>query len=183
MADNCIFTGQTTNVRVEATYSIPTGSCCTSICTCNVTTEASCGGTWYSGESCPGSCPSCPPTAVCCDGISCSLTYEVNCNGTWLSGESSCGGSPCSGACCDGVGGCTTTTEGGCGDTYKGDGTSCATEDICAVRGSCCLPDFGGCQLLLETECTTASGEYGGDNTTCTPSPCPFGHGGPIVVG
>lgn len=184
MADNCALTCKSTDVWIEAPYSIPTGSCCTGICTCNVTIESACAGTWTNGESCPGSCPACPPLRACCNGTSCTLTYEINCTGTWKSGTSSCAGNPCDGACCDGVGGCVLTNEAGCtgGDVYKGDGTECTTPEICDPSGACCLPDFGGCSLLTSVACSTAGGDYEGDDTTCTPSPCPFGHGGPIVI-
>lgn len=181
MAD-CKVVGKTTNVYITAEYTATTGACCTGVCTCNVTTEANCSGTWYTGQSCPGSCPSCPPKRACCTGGgSCSLEYEVNCTGTWKSSETSCSPNPCQGACCDGES-CTSTTEGGCAHTYKGDGTECSTPDICALSGACCLPNFGGCSLLTSAACSTASGVYEGDDTTCTPSPCPVGHGGPIVI-
>lgn len=184
MADKCKLTCETTNVWIEATYTLPTGTCCTGICTCNVTTEAACGGTWNEGESCQGSCPSCPPTGACCTGGgSCSVVYEQNCNGTWKGDGTNCTPNPCQGACCDGVGGCTQTTEGGCADTYKGDGTLCTTPNICDPSGACCLADFGGCELKTELDCDSVGGSYQGDSTTCTPSPCPFGHGGPIFVG
>lgn len=185
-ANHCELTCYTTNVKIDATYTIPTGACCTGICTCNVTTQAACSGTWYQGQSCPGSCPACPPTGACCNGTNCTITYEVNCNGTWKGAGTNCTGNPCDGACCDGVGGCRLTDEAGCsgpGEVYRGDGTECTTQGICDPSGACCAADFGGCSLQTEANCNAQSGTYQGDDTTCTPSPCPFGHGGPIFVG
>jgi hypothetical protein len=182
--NHCALNGKIQSIVIEAPYSIPEGTCCTGICTCNVTTQANCTGTWYSGQTCPGSCPACPPSRACCTGgATCNLTYEVNCSGTWKSGISSCAGNPCDGACCDGAS-CSLTDEAGCvgPNVYKGDGTECTDPDICEPSGACCLPDFGGCSLMTSSNCSAAGGTYDGDDTTCTPSPCPFGHGGPILI-
>ena len=39
-------------------------------------------------------------------------------------------------------------------------------------RGRCCFPN-GSCQVLREAACNEAGGIYGGNDTTCTPNPCP----------
>jgi spore coat protein A len=41
-----------------------------------------------------------------------------------------------------------------------------------ATTGACCFSD-GSCQILSQTNCTTQSGVYQGNGTTCTPNPCP----------
>jgi hypothetical protein len=38
------------------------------------------------------------------------------------------------------------------------------------VTGACCVA--GVCSVLTPAACATASGEYKGDNTACTPNPC-----------
>ncbi|MCC7143882.1 MAG: hypothetical protein IT349_17425, partial [Candidatus Eisenbacteria bacterium] len=38
--------------------------------------------------------------------------------------------------------------------------------------GACCLAD-GSCVIASAADCATASGTYQGDNTACTPNPCP----------
>jgi spore coat protein A len=38
--------------------------------------------------------------------------------------------------------------------------------------GACCVPD-GSCVTVTSNQCTQLGGAYHGDNTSCTPSPCP----------
>ena len=53
--------------------------------------------------------------------------------------------------------------------------TQCSTP--CPVTpvltGACCFPT-GGCTILSAADCATAGGAYQGDNTTCSPNPCPL---------
>jgi len=49
----------------------------------------------------------------------------------------------------------------------------CVKVDVVAappVTGACCVA--GVCSVLTPAACATASGEYKGDNTACTPNPC-----------
>ncbi|MEK6644012.1 MAG: multicopper oxidase domain-containing protein [Planctomycetota bacterium] len=39
------------------------------------------------------------------------------------------------------------------------------------INGACCLGD-GSCQVLTQSNCTSQSGTYQGNGTTCTPNPC-----------
>ncbi|MBY0310643.1 MAG: lamin tail domain-containing protein [Phycisphaerales bacterium] len=39
--------------------------------------------------------------------------------------------------------------------------------------GACCNNTTGACSVVLATGCSATSSTYQGDNTTCTPSPCP----------
>jgi spore coat protein A len=41
-----------------------------------------------------------------------------------------------------------------------------------AAVGACCIPD-GSCVTVTSNQCTQLGGVYHGDNTSCSPSPCP----------
>ncbi len=46
---------------------------------------------------------------------------------------------------------------------------------VCAgvFQGACCVASTGGCTLQTTSNCTAAGGTYQGDNTVCSPNPCP----------
>ncbi len=44
-------------------------------------------------------------------------------------------------------------------------------------QGACCVPNpygYGTCSVTTEVSCTGGGGTYQGDDTTCSPSPCPY---------
>ncbi|MGE3181150.1 MAG: hypothetical protein AB7N71_05925 [Phycisphaerae bacterium] len=80
------------------------------------------------------------------------------------------------GACCAMNMSCTELNETDCfnsGGEYRGDGTMCATMDICApLTGACCIVGTGCLDATLEDDCTNMGGDYQGDNTVCGPNTC-----------
>src|SRR6185503_15700077 len=73
---------------------------------------------------------------------------------------------------------CTITTAADCQfpNIYQGDGTSCVPNNPCIPQGACCLfdPAIGEyCQVMAAYLCQNMGGTYLGDNTPCTPPPCP----------
>ncbi len=136
-----------------------------------------------------GSCSGLAPAPACI------ATTQSDC--TTLGGTFTLGGSCPTGACEDGMGGCTIETEEAClnaGSTYNGDGTPCPqtgscsgltpapaciqTTDIdCAnlggvftVDGVCptgACDNVGGCTVETEADCLTAGGTYNGDGSMC----------------
>ena len=55
-------------------------------------------------------------------------------------------------------------------ETAFGAGASLATMPL---TGACCDPTAGTCSILGQATCTSGGGVYQGDNTTCSPNPCP----------
>jgi spore coat protein A len=46
------------------------------------------------------------------------------------------------------------------------------TYSVSGPSGACCVPG-SGCTVVSPTQCTTLGGTYQGNNTTCSPDPCP----------
>ena len=58
---------------------------------------------------------------------------------------------------------------------YSTSGTGCYKLFVtCAppATGACCVAG-GACQIMTQAACGTAGGAYQGDNTSCSPNPCP----------
>jgi spore coat protein A len=84
------------------------------------------------------------------------------------------------GSCCDGAGGCTVTTEAGCGGSYGGDGSTCEPNPC---QGACCLGD-GSCQdSRTLAECAALAGSYQGDDSLCMDVVCPILTGACCIPG
>jgi len=136
-----------------------------------------------------GSCSGLTPAPACIE------TTQSDC--TTLGGTFVEGGNCPTGACDDGMGGCTIETEDAClmaGGTYNGDGSACpvvgscsglmsapacvqSTDVDCAMLGGMFTADgmcpTGACTVgmicTVETEedCVNNAGTYDGDGTTC----------------
>ena len=78
------------------------------------------------------------------------------------------GGGSQQGACCDGDGLCSDTTQANCSGTWHS-GTSCATYTCPQPTGACCASN-GSCTVTTQAGC---DGTWKGASTTCTPNPCP----------
>lgn len=142
--------GANGKVQLEATYTVPTGRCCTGVGeeTCNVTTQAACTGTYAGdGTSCTwvqagvaNVLNACKGWGACCeDTETCIYKNEAECSGqTYLGDSSSCNGDPCadpSGSCCRGSV-CIVTTEGNCADGNWTQGETCSAGDCPQGTGS-----------------------------------------------
>ena len=140
----------TGKVQLEATYTVPTGRCCTGT-SCAVTTEAACGG-YYAGDG--STCSSspwgpvnyitnqCDDLGACCNGTTCTMTNPGDCTGSYVSGSGqnwgACGSDPCTnptGSCCRGSR-CTVTTESSCSDGNWSSGGTCSEGDCPQGTGS-----------------------------------------------
>lgn len=167
------------------------GACCSTVFGCFDTTPANCSSLPHSsffngdGTTCDQIDP-CP--GLCCAGAthnSCvSERTPAECNdlpgGVFIGyGSEFCGANTCTnvgttGACCLTSGGCALTSANGCtavGGTFSA-GVACANAP-CAPRGACCRLD-GTCQAnATEADCLSINGTYHGDDSLCTPNPCP----------
>ena len=90
----------------------------------------------------------------CCGGSSgsCCTASQYCCDGT-------CESTPCTGACCDPVFGCTQSTEENCtgsGVVFKGYGVPCA-------------PDPCLCELFWDCPCSATEGYTNADSISCCP--------------
>lgn len=116
--------------QIEATYSDPSGTCCTGE-SCAETTESGCGAVWTEDATCISGTidNTCKASGGCCIDVStCELrNYDDQADCTYLGDETTCAGDPCAdpmGECCRG-GVCTPTTEGNCADGVWSTGGTC----------------------------------------------------------
>ncbi len=159
-----------------------TGACCLPNGTCVAgQTSSQCtsqSGTFQgAGTSC-GNCPQ-PSGACCFSNGNCLNFTSANCTtagGTWLGAGSACNGSLCPvGACCLPVGTCiTSVTANACsaqGGTFRGVGTTCATQ-CPQPTGGCCLSN-SACLVLTQVDCLTIPGSsWNGAFSTCGAGAC-----------
>ena len=81
-----------------------------------------------------------------------------------------CAGPP-TGACCYNNT-CTVVVQASCAGTWLGAGTNCSGNPCGFATGRCCLAS-GACVVVIQQDCTTQGGTYGGDGTNCDcPNPC-----------
>ncbi len=134
-----------------------------------------------------------PVTGACCiDGDTCygnvTLSWCDSGDGVWQGpGTEACSNCPAGGACCVGGNDCqlgvTQTWCGGQGGAWQGDGsTSCTNCPPPPITGACCLPS-GTCLILSNSECTSLSGSYLGNDTQCFPIPCSLPNPPSSIVG
>jgi hypothetical protein len=109
----------------------PTGACCYSTLTCEITTPANCTGTYLGdGTVCnPSPCPGNDEGACCFPQLGvCTLIDSASCGGNYLGDGVPCTAANCppppQGACCTGQA-CIVTPQLGCDGVYLGDGTVC----------------------------------------------------------
>ncbi|MBC7834124.1 MAG: hypothetical protein H7Y88_03365 [Phycisphaerales bacterium] len=159
--------------------SAPTGRCCLTNGTCDVTTQSDCaalGGTYGGdGSSCATPCP--VPTGACCFGNNCLNLTAADCaaaSGNFLGNGTACASGQCpTGACCALDGTCSLTTAAACaasGGTFRGVGVACANAACPPPVGACCLQS-GGCLQLTESDCgVIPNASWAGPLTTCADS-------------
>ena len=156
----------------------PDGACCFPDGTCEITTEADCGGVYQGDDTVcdPNPCPDTITGACCFPDGTCQELNDADCatNGGIYQGDGTvCDPNPCAapmGACCFPDGTCELTTEADCGGVYQGNGTVCDPNPCPdTITGACCFPD-GACEITTEAGC---GGVYQGDDTVCDPNPCP----------
>lgn len=91
------------------------------------------------------------------------------------------------GACCNGVGKCTQTTEIECfneGGFFQGVGVDCINDEnsICtAGTGSCCFGSTCSDGLSYDA-CLSSGGLFGGSNSNCKDTKCPDSYDGPNKI-
>lgn len=51
--------------------------------------------------------------------------------------------------------------------------TTVASACVGVIQGACCNGSTGGCTLQTTANCSSVGGTYQGDNTVCSPNPCP----------
>lgn len=151
----------------------PTGACCQRgilACSDNLT-EAECtvlgpNAQWTQGVLCSNLYPICEPLGACCNrnALTCvDSRTESECPDEW-NVDQTCNEVACAptGACCDPVDhSCSDLTAYNCeqaGDTFSGEGTSCADAGAC-LSGACCHRDGTCDDGLLEEECIADGGE------------------------
>ncbi len=83
---------------------------------------------------------------------------------------------PNQGACCDGVGGCTISTEEECSGTFLGIGTDCDPRPCPNPdegEGACCTGELhDNCVIANATDCAELDGTFQGVGTFCYPDTC-----------
>lgn len=82
---------------------------------------------------------------------------------------------PATGACCATTGACTELTQAQCGSsggTYRGDNTTCATQNCPVSTQACCFTSTQSCLDLTPANCTGFGGTLGGSGTSCANFVC-----------
>jgi hypothetical protein len=177
-----------------STFAPVSGICCKSDCTCETSFDYECTGYFYEGVTCGSDL--CSTVGACClwsdelkTTVPCQeLTYcecatiaeENNLSFKWnkfTTIKKRCEDFNCSnakngiGACCDGVGGCTETTESSCAGYFQGEGVNCTTSDSLSVcisgNGSCCDSGITCSAGITGEDCLSEFKTYFGDGTTC----------------
>ncbi len=162
------------------------GACCGSYDFCGEINAEECatvaGGVFHGGGTTCG--PATCETGACCGSYDyCGELSPAQCQtvagNDYKGSGTTCDPNICvtgaTGACCDGAGGCTETTQDACGGTWQGDSSTCATAPCAEPHGACCgINDF--CGILPASTCAEVpGGVYLGDGTPCVPGVCDRG--------
>ena len=173
------------------------GACCTADGTCSETTAVNCKGYFHGvGTTCGNTYSSIcnKPGACCVDfpgelGVNCFNLTSFQCIGisysSFAGNGTKCDTVNCSsvsnktGACCDGIGGCSELTEQDClsiSGFYQGAGSVCINSttgtSVCSTgTGPCCINNQ--CSILSGMECLTKNGYFLGMGRSCDEFECP----------
>ena len=178
LEDRCMaLTGEYVDTR-ECADDPCIGACCLANGDCADWTATECtnaGGAFDPGGDCAST--TCEAFGACCVNGLCAVEYVSACSGYYAGNGEPCVEGLCTlGACCHGA-------DRTCADFVVASECSGATNVFregltCGIipcdepRGACCALDFG-CQILWESECATAGGDfYAGIACDAEPDPC-----------
>lgn len=186
-----------------STFAPVSGICCKTDCTCETSYDYECTGIFYEGVTCGSNL--CSNLGACClwstelrTTVPCQeLTYcqcatladENNLSFKWnkfTTVKKTCDDFNCFnarngiGACCDGIGGCSETTETACDGYFQGEGVNCVTSDSISVcisgLGSCCDSGITCAPGITGEDCLAEFKTYFGDGSTCGDFICEAGN-------